>query len=630
MTVPYTFGTATTSIPLSNLDANFNTPITLGNTSIYLGNTTTTIGNLTLTNVTISSGTANITSNITYTTANAVVFTNSSSIGTTGANLTFDGTTFTASSIKNSALTSGRVTYAGASGLLSDSANLTYGTGLSVNGISQVFQTGLFSTDGTLSNYSVNNGVYLNGNATGWSQLSGDGTRSSFVRVWGSGASPADFIVFNTASSERMRIDSSGKVLIGNSTAISTSPRLQVIRSDATVGATSYQLAWFSNATGYGNGIGIYAQDNVCGISADFSGASGGASALAFYTNATTTPLSPSERMRISSAGNVGIGTSSPGSKLTVASGGIGLSKTYSLLWGDTNSEIRVDDAPAWLAVNNTMTFKTYAGAFVFQNSADASSVMTVRVDTARVGIGTSSPTKALTVSTNTSTDGILITGSTNPRLQVIDTTNSVTLELISGDSQATIRTDTNHPLVFGTNGTERMQINAGAPILCLSGGSTTATGTGIAFPATQSASSDANTLDDYEEGTWTVNFYDAATAGNASATSTTAYYTKIGNLVTAKFRVDNISTAGMTGANVFYFSLPFSASASTNATVGSLIWENIAFTASYSFACSNIEPSAARGYFITSGSSNGYVTTTVSQLTSIAADCRVCISYNV
>jgi hypothetical protein len=77
------------------------------------------------------------------------------------------------------------------------------------------------------------------------------------------------------------------------------------------------------------------------------------------------------------------------------------------------------------------------------------------------VGIGTASPTKKLTVSTNTSTDGILITGSTNPRLQVIDTTNSVTLELISGDSQATIRTDTNHPLVFGANGTEWMTLSA-------------------------------------------------------------------------------------------------------------------------------------------------------------------------
>ena len=55
MAVPYTFGNATTSIPLSNLDADFATPITLGNTSVYLGNTTTSIGNLTLTNLTVSS-----------------------------------------------------------------------------------------------------------------------------------------------------------------------------------------------------------------------------------------------------------------------------------------------------------------------------------------------------------------------------------------------------------------------------------------------------------------------------------------------------------------------------------------------------------------------------------------------
>ena len=48
MTVPYTFATATTSIPLSQLDSNFATAITLGNTAVYLGNTTTALGNLTL------------------------------------------------------------------------------------------------------------------------------------------------------------------------------------------------------------------------------------------------------------------------------------------------------------------------------------------------------------------------------------------------------------------------------------------------------------------------------------------------------------------------------------------------------------------------------------------------------
>lgn len=61
MPVPYTFGTATAAIPLSQLDSNFATAITLGNTAVYLGNTTTTLGNLTLTNVTISSGNVTVT-----------------------------------------------------------------------------------------------------------------------------------------------------------------------------------------------------------------------------------------------------------------------------------------------------------------------------------------------------------------------------------------------------------------------------------------------------------------------------------------------------------------------------------------------------------------------------------------
>ena len=55
MAVPYTFANATTSIPLSQLDNNFATAITLGNATLLLGNATTTVGNLTLTNVTVNS-----------------------------------------------------------------------------------------------------------------------------------------------------------------------------------------------------------------------------------------------------------------------------------------------------------------------------------------------------------------------------------------------------------------------------------------------------------------------------------------------------------------------------------------------------------------------------------------------
>ena len=45
--VPYTFGSATTSIPLSQLDSNFTTPVTIGTTTVALGNTTTTLAGLT-------------------------------------------------------------------------------------------------------------------------------------------------------------------------------------------------------------------------------------------------------------------------------------------------------------------------------------------------------------------------------------------------------------------------------------------------------------------------------------------------------------------------------------------------------------------------------------------------------
>jgi len=54
MAVPNIFATATTAIPLSQLDANFATAVTLGNTAVYLGNTTTSLGNLTLVNTTVT------------------------------------------------------------------------------------------------------------------------------------------------------------------------------------------------------------------------------------------------------------------------------------------------------------------------------------------------------------------------------------------------------------------------------------------------------------------------------------------------------------------------------------------------------------------------------------------------
>jgi hypothetical protein len=76
MAVPYTFATATTSIPLSQLDSNFATVTTLGNASVVLGNTVTSVGNLTVVNGTYTNYTESVVTIGTVTTTNTLSLTN--------------------------------------------------------------------------------------------------------------------------------------------------------------------------------------------------------------------------------------------------------------------------------------------------------------------------------------------------------------------------------------------------------------------------------------------------------------------------------------------------------------------------------------------------------------------------
>lgn len=90
--------------------------------------------------------------------------------------------------------------------------------------------------------------------------------------------------------------------------------------------------------------------------------------------------------------------------------------------------------------------------------------------------------------------------------------------------------------------------------------GATSATGTGIAFPATQSASSDANTLDDYEEGTWTPA---DGSGASLSLIVTFATYTKIGRQVTCNAKINYPSTANASNAQIS--GLPFTSSSNNH-----------------------------------------------------------------
>jgi hypothetical protein len=86
----------------------------------------------------------------------------------------------------------------------------------------------------------------------------------------------------------------------------------------------------------------------------------------------------------------------------------------------------------------------------------------------------------------------------------------------------------------------------------------TTPTLNGITFPATQVASADANTLDDYEEGTWTPRIGGAGGNGTLSYSVQQGSYTKIGNMVTCWGHVQASSTVSGGAGNLQIYGLPF------------------------------------------------------------------------
>ena len=79
----------------------------------------------------------------------------------------------------------------------------------------------------------------------------------------------------------------------------------------------------------------------------------------------------------------------------------------------------------------------------------------------------------------------------------------------------------------------------------------------GITFPATQVPSPDANTLDDYEEGTWTPSLFFGGVSGVTTYALRNGTYTKIGNTVTVRGYFSITAKSAATGAAVLE-GLPF------------------------------------------------------------------------
>ena len=144
---------------------------------------------------------------------------------------------------------------------------------------------------------------------------------------------------------------------------------------------------------------------------------------------------------------------------------------------------------------------------------------------------------------------------------------------VVSGDTSGAITISA--PAVAGTNTITlpaqtatlaTLTTPSFATTIGVGGTTASASGAGITFPATQSASSDANTLDDYEEGTWSPRIENAA--GSTVVTLTNqGIYTKVGRMVHVQINAYSVTmTSFGTTEQMYLAGLPFTSSGSVYA----------------------------------------------------------------
>ena len=375
------------------------------------------------------------------------------------------------------------------------------GTKLDVRGtgttaLSFVQNTSSFAggTNFTTPHILINSGNDTTGNVTRLGMSVGSGAQVYLDALMESSSTVYSSLLFRTrgvdGAGERMRIDSSGNLGIGT-TAPST--KLDVV-GVITTRSDSFAAIRFKSVAGVDKAFLSYEDGSTSVFLNNY-----GSGPIVFKTVDT-------ERARIDSSGNVGIGTTSPVGRLRLAgSSANAFPYKGAALWlTDTNA---AGNKQNWAIASDADTFKVFTGTDTFSGGENAYVI----------NRGTSSAVG----------DHVWYTG----------------------------------------NSVEAARLNTSGNFV-LRGGTTTANGTGITFPATQSASTDANTLDDYEEGTWT-----PVVGGTATYTTQTATYTKIGRMVfvACKFQINTIGT----GSTTTISGLPFSGVSNAGNSLAVVYWSS-------------------------------------------------------
>ena len=292
--------------------------------------------------------------------------------------------------------------------------------------------------------------------------------------------------------------------------------------------------------------------------------------------------------LKVDSANNrVGIGTASPAVDLHIQAAGSAsaevrlASATRSYNIGSTGSGYgSANNLIIYDLTGAAERYRLDASGNHFWNNVGGVAGTAMTLNSTGLGVGGSPSYKLSSIGT-TNNQVVLHVGNTAGTVDG-DTTNVVRFAAGSGANAlwANARYDGfSHAWRCNSTTTEAMVLNSsgnvGIGVTPSAGKGCLQLSSGINFPATQVASSDANTLDDYVETTFSPTIVGSTVAGTATYTTQIGRATKIGRLVTFSIRVAYSAGTGI--GNLRVGNLPFAAGAGS---VFAVYAENIALTA--------------------------------------------------